>query len=344
MRLAGKVVVVTGAGSGLGQALAKAGSLGEGLSLHPLDITDKEKVAALPEEVERVHGQVDGLINNAGIIQPFKRLLDLDEAAMERVMRVNFWGTLHMTRAFLPRLLKRPEAHLVNVSSMGAFVPVPGQALYGASKAAVMLLTEALWAELQGTPVRVTLVLPGAMRTGIAEHSGVEAPRAEGAKVPVLEPEVAAKRLLDAVERDAFRVLLGRDAQTMDLLYRLSPRRMAHLLTWPFPAPDEESGKPHEGREEKRRGGEGQAVAGKEAVEKPEASPGEGASQGLAQGAGHGEGPRGEALRTLWGEGEDEGVVRRLEEGPPHPEEEEGEGASPKGVEEGEARPAATRR
>ena len=248
MRLAGKVVVVTGAGSGLGQALAlellrrgarvaavdlrseglqetmaKAGSLGEGLSLHPLDITDKEKVAALPEEVERVHGQVDGLINNAGIIQPFKRLLDLDEAAMERVMRVNFWGTLHMTRAFLPRLLKRPEAHLVNVSSMGAFVPVPGQALYGASKAAVMLLTEALWAELQGTPVRVTLVLPGAMRTGIAEHSGVEAPRAEGAKVPVLEPEVAAKRLLDAVERDAFRVLLGRDAQTMDLLYRLSP-------------------------------------------------------------------------------------------------------------------------
>lgn len=210
MRLAGKVVVVTGAGSGLGQALAlellrrgarvaavdlrseglqetmaKAGSLGEGLSLHPLDITDKEKVAALPEEVERVHGQVDGLINNAGIIQPFKRLLDLDEAAMERVMRVNFWGTLHMTRAFLPRLLKRPEAHLVNVSSMGAFVPVPGQALYGASKAAVML-TEALWAELQGTPVRVTLVLPGAMRTGIAEHSGVEAPRAEGAKVPVL--------------------------------------------------------------------------------------------------------------------------------------------------------------
>ena len=264
MRLAGKVVVVTGAGSGLGQALAlellrrgarvaavdlrseglretmaKAGSLGEGLSLHPLDITDKEKVAALPEEVERVHGQVDGLINNAGIIQPFKRLLDLDEAAMERVMRVNFWGTLHMTRAFLPRLLKRPEAHLVNVSSMGAFVPVPGQALYGASKAAVMLLTEALWAELQGTPVRVTLVLPGAMRTGIAEHSGVEAPRAEGAKVPVLEPEVAAKRLLDAVERDAFRVLLGRDAQTMDLLYRLSPalaarivqRRMAHLLT-----------------------------------------------------------------------------------------------------------------
>ena len=262
MRLAGKVVVVTGAGSGLGQALAlellkrgarvaavdlreeglretqaKAGGLAGGLSLHPLDITDRPKVQALPEAVEKAHGQVDGLINNAGIIQPFKRLLDLEEAAIERVMRVNFFGTLYMTRAFLPRLLGRPEAHLVNVASMGAFVPVPGQAVYGASKAAVKLLTEALWAELQGTPVRVTLALPGAMRTGIAEHSGVEAPRAEGG-VPVLEPEEAARILLDAVERDAFRVLLGKDARAMDLLYRLSPlyatrliqRRMAHLL------------------------------------------------------------------------------------------------------------------
>ena len=223
---------------GLRETQAQAGNMAPGLSLHPLDITDKARVAALPEEVERAHGQVDGLINNAGIIQPFKRLLDLDEAAIERVMRVNFYGTLHMTRAFLPRLLQRPEAHLVNVSSMGAFVPVPGQAVYGASKAAVKLLTEALWAELQGTPVRVTLVLPGAMRTGIAQHSGVEAPRAEGARVPVLEPQVAARILLDAVERDAFRVLLGQDARTMDLLYRLSPlgatrliqRRMAHLL------------------------------------------------------------------------------------------------------------------
>ncbi|AEG33383.1 Estradiol 17-beta-dehydrogenase [Thermus thermophilus SG0.5JP17-16] len=263
MRLAGKVVVVTGAGSGLGQALtlellkrgarvaavdlkeeglretqAKAGGLSEGLSLHPLDITDRPKVQALPEAVEKAHGQVDGLINNAGIIQPFKRLLDLEEAAIERVMRVNFFGTLYMTRAFLPRLLTRPEAHLVNVSSMGAFVPVPGQAVYGASKAAVKLLTEALWAELQGTSVRVTLALPGAMRTGIAAHSGVETPGAGEARGPILEPQEAARILLDAVERDAFRVLLGKDARTMDLLYRLSPlyatrliqRRMAHLL------------------------------------------------------------------------------------------------------------------
>lgn len=265
MKLKGKVVVVTGAGSGLGQALTlellrrgakvaavdlreeglfstrqAAGGLTQGLSLHPLDVTDRERVEALPEEVERVHGQVDGLINNAGIIQPFKPLKDLDDAAIDRVMRVNFYGTLYMTKAFLPRLLGRPEAHIVNVSSMGGFLPVPGQTVYGASKAAVKLLTEGLWAELQGTSVRVTLVLPGAMRTGIAQHSGVEAPGAGGgARVPILEPEQAARILLDAVERDAFRVLLGQDARTMDLLYRLSPlyatrliqRRMRHLLS-----------------------------------------------------------------------------------------------------------------
>ncbi|MCS7218971.1 MAG: SDR family NAD(P)-dependent oxidoreductase [Thermus sp.] len=256
MKLAGKVVVVTGAGSGLGQALAlellrrgarvaavdlreeglratqeRAGRLAQGLSLHVLDITHREGVEALPQEVEAAHGQVDGLINNAGIIQPFKRLWELEEAIIERVMRVNFWGTLYMTRAFLPRLLARPEAHLVNVSSMGGFLPVPGQTVYGASKAAVKLLTEGLWAELQGTPVRVTLALPGAMRTGIAEHSGVAAPGAGGqVKVPILEPERAAQILLDAVERDAFRVLLGQDARTMDLLYRLSPLRATRLI------------------------------------------------------------------------------------------------------------------
>ncbi|GAA6735129.1 SDR family oxidoreductase [Thermus oshimai] len=253
MRLKGKVVVVTGAGSGLGQALAlellrrgarvaavdlrpegleetreKAGS-SEGLSLHALDITQEERVRALPEEVLRAHGQVDGLINNAGIIQPFKRFQELDLPSMERVFRVNFWGTVYMTKAFLPHLLRRPVAHLVNVSSMGGFLPVPGQAVYGASKAAVKLLTEALWAELQDTPVRVTLVLPGAMRTGIAQHSGVEV-KGAGTGGPILEPERAAQLLLDAVEKDRFRVLLGQDARAMDLLYRLSPLRAVRLI------------------------------------------------------------------------------------------------------------------
>lgn len=249
MKLADKVIVVTGAGSGLGQALTlellhrgarvaavdlsqegleatrgQAGIKAARLSLHRLDITDRERVEALPQEVVATHGAVDGLINNAGIIQPFKPLQDLDYATIERVMRVNFYGALYMTKAFLPLLLARPEAHLVNVASMGGFLPVPGQTVYGASKAALKLLTEGLWAELQGTSVRVTLVLPGAMRTSIAEHSGVEVPKlGQGARIPILDPGKAARMLLDGVERDAFRILLGQDARSMDALYRINP-------------------------------------------------------------------------------------------------------------------------
>src|SRR3954449_11801387 len=81
---------------------------------------------ALPEQVLARFGVVDGLINNAGIIQPFSRLNDLDYAAIDRVLNVNLYGTIFVTKAFLPHLLNRPEAHIANLSSMGGFVPVPG--------------------------------------------------------------------------------------------------------------------------------------------------------------------------------------------------------------------------
>ncbi len=251
----GKVCVVTGGGSGLGRELvlgllargarvaavdrdpkaleetARLAQAGERLSLHPLDITDLEAVSRLPQEVIQTHGAVDGLINNAGIIQPFVKVQDLDWAAIDRVMRVNFYGTLYMTKAFLPHLLARPEAHIVNVSSMGGFLPVPGQTIYGASKAAVKLFTEGLWAELLETPVRVTLVLPGAMATGIAAHSGVQIQRTpQDSRLRPLHPREAARQILKAMERNRYRVLVGQDARTMDLLYRLSPERATRLI------------------------------------------------------------------------------------------------------------------
>jgi hypothetical protein len=117
------------------------------LSTHVVNITDKAAVAVLPEAVTERFGAVDGLTHCAGIIQPFVRLKDLDDAATERVFAVNWWGTLYLTKAFLPVLLARPEGHIVNTSSMGGFLPVPGQTVYGASKAAVKLLTEGLHAE-----------------------------------------------------------------------------------------------------------------------------------------------------------------------------------------------------
>ncbi len=131
---------------------------------------------AMTGDVVAAHGALDGLLNVAGIIQHFVPLADLEVGEIERVMNVNFWGVVHTTQAALPHLLTRPEACVVNVSSMGAFAPVPGQTAYGASKAAVMLLTEGLYAELRGTPVAVTVVFPGAVRTAISENSGVTTP------------------------------------------------------------------------------------------------------------------------------------------------------------------------
>ena len=258
MKISGKVLAVTGAGNGVGRAvtlealrrgarvaaidvnaagLEETRSLagaGERLSTHVVDITDRTAVSAMPTQVASVHGNVDGLIHLAAIIQPFEKVKDLDDAVIERVMNVNWWGTLYLDRAFLPILLERPEAHIVNTSSMGGFIPVPGQTIYGASKAAVKLLTEALYAECHGTPVHMTVVIPGGMATNMPANSGVSvsvdpAKAAEMAK-NLTTPENAANAILDGMERNAYRVLIGRDAKLMDLLYRVNPQGAAAFI------------------------------------------------------------------------------------------------------------------
>jgi NAD(P)-dependent dehydrogenase (short-subunit alcohol dehydrogenase family) len=258
MKPTDKVIVVTGAGSGMGRALvlallkrgarvaavdlnestlqetvALAGQPGK-VSAHVVNVSDRQAVEALPAEVIAAHGAVDGIINNAGIIQPFVRLNDLQYDAIERVLNVNLYGVIYMTKAFLPHLLKRPEAHIVNVSSMGGFFPVPGQSLYGASKAGVKLLTEGLYSELIDTNVRVTTVFPGAIATNISQNSGVtiQAPAsAESSQsFPTTSAEDAAQIIIDGMERDAFQVYVGRDAKMMNLLYRLSPKRATRFM------------------------------------------------------------------------------------------------------------------
>lgn len=260
MKVAGKVIVVTGAGSGMGRALvlalldkgarvaavdlnettlaetvALAGSPGDKSSTHVVNVSDREAVEALPGAVIAAHGAVDGVINNAGIIQPFVRLNDLPYDAIERVLNVNLYGVIYMTKAFLPHLLKRQAAHIVNVSSMGGFFPVPGQSLYGASKAGVKLLTEGLYAELIDTNVRVTVVFPGAIATNISQNSGVTiaAPAAESESArsfPTTSAEDAAETIIAGMEEDAFQVYVGNDAKMMNRLYRLSPRRATRFM------------------------------------------------------------------------------------------------------------------
>lgn len=260
MRLANAVVVVTGGGSGIGrelvleccargarvaavdlrepallQTVELAGEASSRISTHVVNVTDVHAVEALPAAVAASHGRVDVIINCAGIIQPFVRFADLDYETMHRVMDVNFWGAAHMTKAFLPYLLQRPSARIVNISSMGSFVPVPGQTLYGASKSALNLLTGGLAAELSGTNVSVTLVLPGATRTGIAENSGVNSPvdpaTHKGRRsIPMTSPRKAARIIVDATERGASRITVGGDARILDLMSRLAPVGAARAI------------------------------------------------------------------------------------------------------------------
>ncbi|NLF05006.1 MAG: SDR family oxidoreductase [Actinomycetales bacterium] len=262
MKVAGKTIAVTGGANGIGRELVLgllargarvaaldlsadgleetkklAGSKADRVSTHVVNIADLDAVEKLPAAILEAHGQVDGLINCAGIIQPFVRFSELERKDIERVMDVNFWGVINTTKTFLPHLLERPTAHVVNVSSMGGFLPVPGQTVYGASKAAVRLLTEGLNAELTETPVNVTVVFPGAIATNITTNSGIAMPggkdveeaKAESKHKTLPAPE-AARIIIEAMERDAYRVTVGKDATMMDRMARWMPVRSAKLI------------------------------------------------------------------------------------------------------------------
>lgn len=259
MKAEGKVFVVTGASGGIGQEIVKllikrggkvaAVDINQNeleifkdklkkseneVRTYQADITNKSLVESLPEKVRAELGEPDGLINAAGIIQPFVMVSEIDYERVFRVMDVNFYGTLYMTKTFLPYLLKRPEAHIVNISSMGGFLPVPGQAIYGASKAAVKLLTESLYAELKDTKVKVTVVFPGATETKIAEHSGVEVSQGskeEASKIPMMKPDEVARIIVDGMEKDKFQIFTGSDSNMMNILYRLNPKFAVDMIT-----------------------------------------------------------------------------------------------------------------
>lgn len=258
MDIRGHTFVVTGAGNGIGREVAlglvrrgarvaavdlnaeglaetaRLARAGNRLTTHGLDVTDAERVAALPGEVIAAHGQVDGLLNVAGIIQRFVAFSELTHADIEKVMNVNFWGVVNTVQAFLPHLQARPRAAILNVSSMGGFLPVPGQTIYGASKAAVKLLTEGLRAELTGSSVAVTVVFPGAVGTNITVNSGVSVPGAEGSADAsahrTTSPSDAAEIIIAGLAKGSYRVFVGRDSRMLDLLTRIAPERAMGLI------------------------------------------------------------------------------------------------------------------
>ena len=246
MKLQGKHIILTGAGSGIGQELAlvllekgahvtgidldengldetkkKAAQNGENFNEVVLDITNKSSIDEFFKSLKNKSLSVDGLINNAGIIQPFEKVDDLNWEAIDKVMDVNFTGLLYLTKTFLPELKSKHESLLVNVSSMGGFLPVPGQAVYGASKAAVKLLTEALYAELKDEGVRVSIVFPGAVETNIAKNSDISVNMEGSGDYKMTSARTAAEAIVKGIEKEKFRILVGSDAKMMDFMYRL---------------------------------------------------------------------------------------------------------------------------
>jgi short-subunit dehydrogenase len=264
MQISGKVFAVTGAGNGIGRevtlalvakggrvaaldvnesALAEtvllAGDHQGSISTHAVNIAERDQVEALPDAILAAHGQVDGLLNIAGIIQKFVPIKDLTFDQIERVIDVNLYGTLNTVKAFLPPLLARPEAVILNVSSMGAYAPVPGQSLYGATKAAVAQLTRGLHSELMESNVQVIGVFPGAIGTNIAMNSGIAteaemaamaAKAGEGKPRKTTPAPEAARQIVEAIEKGSYEIFIGQDARIMSRLSRMSPKRAAALI------------------------------------------------------------------------------------------------------------------
>lgn len=256
MQISQRVFLVTGSGNGIGREVALAliakgarvagadlnpdglaetarlAGAGDRLSTHVLDVSDLAAVERVVAEVSETHGQLDGLVNVAGIIQPFVAVKDLERRVVEKVMAVNFWGVVNTTTTALPVLLSRPEAAILNVSSMGSFAAVPGQTVYGASKAAVAQFTAGLQAELRGTGVQVTVVMPGGVGTDIATNSGADTKVMDAADAPMqlTTPADAARQIVEGIEKGSKRVLIGKDAKALDLLTRLMPTRANALI------------------------------------------------------------------------------------------------------------------
>lgn len=255
----GKVAAITGAGSGIGRALAEALSRqGCAVALSDVDeaglaataasvsrdvevttrrvdVSNAQQVVQWADEVVRGHGRVNLVINNAGISYG-ATVRGGDDDDFRRVMDVDFWGVVNGTRAFLPHLERSGDGHVVNVSSVFGLIAFPGQSAYNAAKFAVRGFTEALRMELELTRscVSATCVHPGGVKTNIAKatrvHSsladlGVEPSRANETFERNFRttPEQAAALMLRAVERNQRRVLVGADAQGLDLLQRLLP-------------------------------------------------------------------------------------------------------------------------
>ncbi|MFR9751081.1 SDR family NAD(P)-dependent oxidoreductase [Nocardia sp. 004] len=250
-----KVCVITGAGSGIGRALAvELAERGARLALSDIDadglaettrrcelrgaeveadllnVVEREAVLRYADDVQKHFGTVHQIYNNAGITH-HGDVIRSEFEAFERVMDVDFWGVLNGTKAFLPMIIESGAGHIINVSSLFGLLAIPGQSAYNAAKFAVRGFTESLRQEMlvSGHPVAVTCVHPGGIKTAVARNAtyaeGVDVASAVATfdtKLALHTPEMAAKTILDGVRKGHGRVLVGWEAKLLDLFVRVT--------------------------------------------------------------------------------------------------------------------------
>jgi short-subunit dehydrogenase len=254
----GSAAAVTGAASGIGRALAielaargcdlaladrdeaglqtLAAEIGgkQKITTHRVDVGEPAQIADFAQRAIAAHPALNILVNNAGVAL-LGQFSEIEQAQMDWLMNINFWGVVHATRAFLPQLSTRPEAHVVNLSSLFGLVAPPGQTAYCAAKFAVRGFSESLRHELQmaKSPVRLSVVHPGGVATNIVRNSrtgtGItdNTRRSESIErfdqIAKTTPEAAALRIIQGIEKNQPRILIGNDARIMDILQRLRP-------------------------------------------------------------------------------------------------------------------------
>lgn len=258
----GAAASVTGAASGIGRALAielaargcdlaladrdeaglqavaaeigKAGAGSRKVTIHRVDVSEPGQIADFAQAAVAAHPGLNIVINNAGVAL-MGSFDEIDQAQMDWLMNINFWGVVHATRAFLPHLARQREAHIVNLSSIFGIVAPPGQTAYAAAKFAVRGFSESLRHELQiaESPIKLSVVHPGGVATNIARNSrsgvGVtdNTRRTEAIErfdaVARTTPATAAQRIIAGIENNQPRILIGGDARLLDLVQRLRP-------------------------------------------------------------------------------------------------------------------------
>ena len=258
--ISGSAAAVTGAASGIGRALALelaargcdlaladrdeaglqqvAAEIGKAgarkVSTHRVDVGEPAQIQQFAQAAIAAHPGLNIVINNAGVVL-MGTFDEVDQAQMEWLININFWGVVHGTRAFLPHLSKRPEAHIVNLSSVFGIIAPPGQTAYCAAKFAVRGFSESLRHELAmaKSPVRLSVVHPGGIATNIVRNSRIGTGMTDNARraqsierfdaLARTTPAAAALRIIQGIDKNQPRILIGGDARFMDLLQRFRP-------------------------------------------------------------------------------------------------------------------------